>query len=154
MSEFLEGYGVADAKRERRWKWIVGSVLAVLLVGFSGWLLFRDYREERAAKQFFDLLRQKDYDNAYRMWGCDPATPCRDYSMANFMEDWGPTGVHGQIDKLKFGKKKSCDTGIIQFLEYGPDDTVNLWVERSNLTLSFAPWPVCEPRWQAPSPPQ
>jgi hypothetical protein len=38
-------------------------------------------------------------------------------------------------------------------MDFGAGDTLNLWVESKDLTLSFAPWPVCNPRWQAPPSP-
>ena len=44
-----------------------------------------------------------------------------------------------------------CQTGIIEVMDFGAGNTLNLWVESKDLTLSFAPWPVCNPRLQAPT---
>lgn len=155
MAEFLEGYGEADAKRERIVKRIVWSVVVLAVLGGAGWWFFRDFREQQAVRRFVSLLEKQDWDGAYRMWGCDPANPCRDYSKEKFLEDWGPKGVYTRKGALKLESKRSCETGIIQYVVYGggEDDVVYLYVQRADLTLSFAPWPVCNPRWQAPSTP-
>lgn len=155
MAEFLEGYGHADEKRERIIKRIVIGVVVAAVLGLAGWFFFRDFREQQRVRSFFSLLEKQDYDGAYRMWGCDPANPCRDYTKEKFLEDWGPKGVYTRKRALKIAEKRSCENGIIQYVVYGDDeeDVVYLYVQRNSLTMSFAPWPVCNPRWQAPSTP-
>lgn len=155
MAEFLQGYGHSDAKRERIVKRIVACTAVAAILGVAGWFFFRDFREQQQVRRFFTLLEEKDYDGAYRLWGCDPANPCRDYTKEKFLEDWGPKGVYTRKSGLRFEEKRSCETGIIQYVGYGEseDDIVHLYVQRSGLTMSFAPWPVCDPRWQAPASP-
>lgn len=155
MAEFLQGYGDADARRERVLKRIVWSAVVLAVVGTAGWFFFRDFPEERQVSRFISLLEEKNYAEAYRLWGCDAAQPCRDYSFEKFKEDWGEKGVYTRRQALKRGTKRSCEGGIIQYIEYGEteDDVVHLYVDRAGRTLSFAPWPVCNPRWQAPSTP-
>jgi hypothetical protein len=155
VSDFLHGYGESDARRERVLKRMLLAVLALAVVSAAGWFLSRDFTEKRQVRRFVELLEAKNYDEAYRLWGCDPASPCRDYSKEKFLEDWGPSGVYTRHQALKFGSKRSCEGGIIQYLEYGKteDDVVHIYVQRSDLTLGFAPWPVCNPRWQAPASP-
>jgi hypothetical protein len=150
MAGFLDQYGVSDAKRERVWKRLLGAALLITVLGTVGYFIFRDWSEKAQAKKFFTLLEQKKYDDAYRLWGCDPAKPCRDYDMARFLEDWGPKSTHADPGKMKITATKSCKGGIIQILQYGEGDEVLLYVDRKDLVISFAPWPVCNPRWQAP----
>jgi hypothetical protein len=150
MSDFLEGYGVTDARREHRVKTIVWTVVGLIVVGIAGYLWLRNFREEHQAKLFFDLLRKQDYQAAYRLWGCTPETPCRDYAFDKFMEDWGPKSPHTGFDTMKVSKTRSCAAGIIQILDFGGGETVNLYVQRKDLVLSFSPWEFCNPRWQAP----
>jgi hypothetical protein len=150
LAGFLEGYGASDARREKIIKRTAIVVIIAAILGISGYFYFRDWREQRQAQKFFTLLRQEDYQAAYRLWGCDPSRPCRDYSMDSFLEDWGPKSPH-KLQDLKLGGKKSCPGGIIQSVQFGADDELNLWVNRGDLTLSFAPWPVCNPRWTPPS---
>ncbi len=155
MSDFLQGYGETDARRERVFKRIILAAVALSVVAAAGWWFSRDFTEKRQIKRFVQLLEQKEYDAAYRLWGCDPAEPCRDYSLDKFMEDWGPKGVYTRNQPLKLAEKRSCEGGIIQYIEYGKseEDVVYIYVQRSDLTLGFAPWPVCNPRWQAPAQP-
>jgi hypothetical protein len=86
------------------------------------------------------------------MWGYTPAHPCRDYSYQKFMEDWGPGSPAANLAARKVVNVRHCGSGLIEVIEFGSGDPVNLYVGASDLQLSFAPWPVCNPRWQAPNP--
>jgi hypothetical protein len=46
---------------------------------------------------------------------------------------------------------RHCKAAIIEVIDFGAGDTVNLYVDSKDLTLSFAPWPVCNPRMQMPA---
>jgi hypothetical protein len=65
------------------------------------------------------------------------------------MRDWGPESSHPGPEAMRLAALKSCDAGVIQLVQWG-DDEIRLWVNRSDRTLSFAPWPVCNPRMKAP----
>ena len=150
MSAFLDQYGVADAKREKKVKAAVVSLLALLVLGVCSYFFFRNWKEERVVKQFLEALRTKDYQTAYKAWGCTPEKSCRDYRMERFLEDWGPSSPHADISALKIAKTRSCDAVLIQTWEFGKGEAVNISVDRRDLTIGFAPWPVCNPRMQAP----
>jgi hypothetical protein len=147
MNNYLDNYGVADARRERRTKRILYSLLTIVVVGGTLWFLFRNYREEAKVKDFLALLQKQDYKSAYAMWGCTDATPCRDYKFETFLRDWGPQSDAANVGAIERAKVKSCDKGIIQLLHIKGQD-VNLYVDRNTLVLGFAPWPVCNPRVQ------
>lgn len=158
MSEYLSQYGTSGQTREKivRWILIVLAAAAVLWVLDWGLTLYgtynlRDAREQLRARQFFSLLSEKQYDAAYRLWGCEPAKPCRDYSLQRFMEDWGPKGTVPDASRRKTSAVRHCKGGIIEVLDVGAGDPINLYVDSKDLTLSFAPWPVCNMRMQAPA---
>ena len=153
MAGYLDNYGVIDAKRERIRKKIVYTVLGLLVACTALYFTFRNYREEKQLSIFYDLLRQQNYQAAYEMWGCTEKTPCRDYSFTRFQEDWGPKSKHADLAAMKVVKTKSCDSGIIQIVSFGGKDDVNLWVERKDRLIGFAPWPVCNPRLPGPPAP-
>jgi hypothetical protein len=140
-----ENYGVADARREKRNKRIIYSLVTLAVVGFALWFFFRNYKEEARVKEFLALLQRQDFQSAYAMWGCTEATPCRDYKMEQFLRDWGPQSDAANVAAIKRSKVKSCEKGIIQLLQIKGQD-VNLYVDRSTLVIGFAPWPVCVPR--------
>ncbi|MCC7155385.1 MAG: hypothetical protein IT161_12485 [Bryobacterales bacterium] len=152
MSDFLEGYGVADARRGRIIKRLILSVLGATAIGIILYFQFRNFGEERQASRFLSLLKKQDYQAAYRLWGCTPETPCRDYAYEKFLEDWGPKSPHADLSNLKVERTRSCDGGIIQILDFGKGDKVNLYVQRKDHVIGFAPWEFCNPRWQAPQP--
>lgn len=160
MADFLEGYAAQESRREKVVRWVLISIAALAVLWVIDWGLslygtynLRDIRQQYTSWKFFRLLKKGNYDEAYRMWGCDPANPCRDYSKDKFLEDWGPKSRFGDLSKMETKAVRHCKTGIIHSVAIGPEETVDLWVESRDLTLSFAPWPVCNPRWQAPSTP-
>lgn len=151
MGSYLDGYGVADARRERIRKRILIAAGTLLVLAGVLYFMFRNYREERQAKLFLDHLTRQDYKSAYALWGCTDARPCRDYGFERFLEDWGPKSPHAEVSKAHIGKVRSCSSGIIVTLEFPQIDPVLLWVERASRELSFSPWPICDPRIPTPS---
>jgi hypothetical protein len=147
---YLEGYGVKDARREKILKRAFAIVAAVLVLGLVLYFQFRNYREERQIATFLELLKKQDYRGAYALWGCTEAKPCPQYEFDKFMEDWGPKSPQANIDQARLGDTKSCDTGIIQFIQFPDTHEVQLWVQRSDRTIGFAPWPICNPRMKVP----
>ncbi|MCL4851859.1 MAG: hypothetical protein KJZ78_10825 [Bryobacteraceae bacterium] len=169
MSGYLEAYGAGDEKRSKIIRWTAITVVAVLVIGLFLYFGFRNYREDRIANQFVEFLKTQDYQAAYRLWGCTPESPCPDYSIEKFMEDWGPKSPYGSpanaevkhpprgqgiIARIRnvLGIDYSCEAGVIYTLDYGKGEPVLLYVTRREKTLSFAPWPVCNPRMEAAPP--
>ncbi len=150
MSGYLETYGAGQEKRERRLKRVALIVALVIVAGGTAYFFLRNYRETQQAKLFFELLRKKDYTAAYALWGCTPATPCRDYSMPRFMEDWGPESGHADLGALQITKVRGCTSGVIIEANFGGGVIEQLWVDRQHRNLGFAPFPVCNPRYVPP----
>jgi hypothetical protein len=150
MAGYLEGYGAGEERREKTVRWILISALIIAILGIAAYFQFRNYREEQQIKAFVDDLKRKDYKAAYSLWGCTDQHPCPQYAFNKFLEDWGPQSPHANIEAAKVAKTKSCSTGIIQFIEFPGNDEVQLWVERKDKTIGFAPWPVCNPRMSVP----
>lgn len=156
MSGYLETYGVGQEKRERRLKRVALVAAAVIVAAGAFYFFFRNYRETQQAKLFFELLRNKDYTAAYALWGCTPATPCRDYSMARFMEDWGPQSGHADLSAFEITRVRGCSAGVIIEANFGGGVIEYLWVDRAHRNLGYAPqyvggmMPVCNPRFVPP----
>ena len=151
MASYLEEYGQQEARRAR-WIRRVTLILLVVLAGSAvAYFTLRNYREKQRLEAFFTLLKHGDYPAAYTFWGCSVEQPCRDYSYQKFLEDWGPEGVYGKhLAQIDRGRMHSCPEGVIQILQAGNEE-VWLWVDRGTLQLSYAPWPVCNPRIPASS---
>jgi len=142
MAGYLDSYGVSDAKRERGVKRVVIAAVAVVLLSVAGYFFLHDFQEKRQISKFLDLLKDKKYEDAYRLWGCDPAKPCRDYNLQKFLEDWGPKSTHADITVASIRRSRSCDGGVIQILQF-PKEEVLLYVDRKDRNISFSPFEYC-----------
>jgi hypothetical protein len=144
MAEYLAGYGVEEAKRERIVKRLVVAALLAIFVAGSLFLFWRNYPQKRQINAFLADLGRQDYRGAYRLWGCTPPSPCSDYTFEKFMEDWGPKSGRS-ISAAKIEKIRSCSSGVIFIVSFSQTDEVDLWVDRGQKNIGFAPWPVCNP---------
>ncbi|MBI5086632.1 MAG: hypothetical protein HZB13_18805 [Acidobacteria bacterium] len=143
MSGFLDNYGVSDAKREKSFKRIILGSVSLAVLAVAGYYYWHDFHEKRQISRMLAFLEQRNYDDAYRLWGCDPAQPCRDYNMKKFMEDWGPASPHPDASKFRVRRSRSCNSGVIQILQYAPGDEVLLYVDRKQRLIAFSPFEYC-----------
>jgi len=148
MAGYLETYGAGAERRERHTKQLLLILAIILVAGGSFYFWFRNYRETRQAKLFFELLAKKDYKAAYALWGCTDATPCPNYDFSKFMEDWGPESDHSNPSSVEFTRIRGCATGVIVEVNFGGGVIEYLWVDRKTRDLGFAPFPVCNPRYR------
>ena len=140
MAGYLDHYGAGEERRENIVKRIFIALAVVIVVGAPLLYIFHNIRQERQLKQFFALLAAHDYKTAYALWGCTEAKPCVGYSMADFMQDWGPN--KGDPTKYKITRSKSCGSGVILNVDFGNERNI-LWVQRNNLVIGFSPFPGC-----------
>lgn len=149
MGSYLEAYGSQEALRARRIRLIkivsLCSVLALVL-GLILYSSFRNYREESQVKAFLRLLRDQQFQDAYRMWGCTEETPCPNYPFPKFREDWGPGSQHPDAAQAKIGDAESCGSGVLVQVVYPHGDPVALWVERNTMVIGFSPFDTCPGR--------
>jgi hypothetical protein len=152
MAGFLDStYGVSDARRERRIKTIVLWSLGLVVLAGVLFFTFRNWRQERVVKQFLSLLKQNNYQDAYKLWGCTQETPCKYYPPERFNEDWGPSGQYKDAVNAKIGIEDVCGSGVFFGLQVPNVKPFGLWVESGTGVLSFAPsdWERCPgPHWQ------
>ena len=58
---YLDTYGVADARKERRNRRIMLTLVAIVVVSGLLFLWFRNYRQEQRVREFLALLERGDY---------------------------------------------------------------------------------------------
>ena len=145
MSGFFDAYGVADQQRERRIKRIVLWGAAAVIVGLGLYFWFRNWRQEQVVKQFFTLLEQKRYQDAYALWGCTPDHPCKYYSPEKFTEDWGPASPFASVS-VKIEHEDVCGNGVVFDVQTPRVQPLGLFVDKETNTLSFAPEARCPGR--------
>jgi hypothetical protein len=147
MADFLSGYGDGVERRSKIVWRSIAAVVAVLVVAAALYFTFRGHRHKQRVESFLELLGRQDFQAAYQLWGCSTAAPCRDYSFDRFMEDWGPKGPRS-IQPTGIKKTKYCGQGLIAILDTKKGEDALLWVDSKDMTMGFAPWPVCNPMYK------
>lgn len=147
MGTFLQGYGAEEDRRNRAIKWIIFSFIALVILAIAAYLFFHNYPEKQAVKRFVTEVNDRQYQEAYRDWGCTGAHPCPNYDYNRFMEDWGPTKKVGS--SWKIASVDGCKTFVTVNVQADGAELQSLAVDRENKSLGFAPSPECqERRWR------
>ena len=147
MAGYLEEYGVEDQRRSRAIKRIVLVCIATLFLVVIGFLFFHNFSEKKTVSHFLDQVNAKNYQEAYRQWGCTTEHPCPNYDYRRFMEDWGPS-KQGSAP-WKVASVDGCTTFVTINVQATGEPLQSLSVERSDGSLGFAPSPECqEKQWR------
>ncbi len=150
MAGFLEEYGVADDRRAKVIRWLVISALVVVFGSVALYFGLRSWPAKRQVNAFLDDLRRRDYQAAYRDWGC--GNGCSGYPYEKFLEDWGPKSEFAESGAAAIKRTRYCRSGgVIVTINSPKGADVPLLYLRSNGSLGFSPWPVCDPRVPAPT---
>src|SRR5215472_5121233 len=111
MAGYLDQYGAGDEKRATIIKRLLLLIVAVLVFGALPWYLFKNHGEEGKVRTLLSLLRNHDYEGAYRAWGCTDPKACS-YSYQQFLEDWGPKST-ADPNQLRILDSESCGSGVM-----------------------------------------
>lgn len=137
--EYLGGYASRGALAERIVKIVLVTVAVAALLTPVYYVFFRNWREELQAKRFFELLMEQRFEEAYSMWGCSVAEPCRYYPYDEFLEDWGPEAPYGELSEYALGRSYTQSNGVILRYTINGEDAPPLWIELSPAKINFAP---------------
>jgi hypothetical protein len=143
MAGYLEGYGAGDERRVKIIKTVVISVVSFVVLGGALFFIFHNYREESRVKQFYALLKAKDYKGAYALFGCTEATPCKGYGFDMFQQDFGPNTGHDDLSNVRISRSRSCGSGVLLTVDFGRNQQERLWVERKDMSIGFPPVQGC-----------
>jgi len=140
-----------DPPRARRKKELLAAgLLSLVLVGLLTYR-FWNWREERVVDTFFSHLEHKDYEGAYTIWLADAGwrqhpQKYERYTYGDFYRDWGPGGQWGLIKSHRIEaavRPPQGGSGVIVVVTVNERaEKANLWVEKSDLSLSFPPYEV------------
>ncbi|HET6177035.1 MAG TPA: hypothetical protein VFE61_08900 [Candidatus Sulfotelmatobacter sp.] len=137
-----------DLEKERkRKKRIISAIVVVVILLCLGWW-FRYWPEEHIAGRFFDSLQKQDYKTAYGIWMHDAQWQQHPeqhgkYPFNEFYRDWGPGGEWGIIKTQKVYGASTCPGGgtgvVVDVVVNDRAQHAQVWVEKSDKTLSFPP---------------
>lgn len=144
MSTFLQEYGVEDERRGRIIWRIVYSCLGLLVVGIVAYFVLHDFSEKRVAKRFLEQVNSKNFEEAYREWGCTSAHPCPNYNYERFLNDWGPGKKTSS--PWKVASVDSCKSFVTINVKAEGTELESLSVQRADNSLGFAPAAECQER--------
>lgn len=140
MGGYLEQYG-GELKREKavRVLFLWGGLALILaaVIWFILHFVIPNRAEKNRAEEFFKLLAAEKYQQAYALWGCTEASPCRDFPFTKFMEDWGKEQT--PVKKVEVLDGESCGSGVIVDVDTGQAETKKVWVERGDETITSMP---------------
>ncbi len=156
----MEAMTLLDAKqydfsRDRRRRNRIIIITVVLIVIAWAAFHYRNYPERRVVSKFFAALQKQDYGAAYGIWFHDPdwkqhPEKYSAYPFNEFRTDWGPGGEWGVIKDYSVDCSLSPGSGVIvQVTVNGRGEHPNVWVEKSNKTLSFSPNEIQCGNWWA-----
>ena len=143
MAGYLDQYGAGEERRNRI---IIRSILAVVITAVVvtlGWYLLLNHHQEGVVKGFVAALKRGDTESAYRIWGCTSAKPCPDYPYEKFLKDWGPGADGPDLAVIGLTDSEECNSAVMLTLRVNPKRTEQLWIDRANDLISFAPFPIC-----------
>jgi hypothetical protein len=145
-------YDFARARRRRN-----TIIIAVIFAVFIAWFAYheRNHSQRQAVRDFFAALQSKTYEQAYSIWQRDPdwkqhPQKFPNYPYSDFYTDWGPGGQWGLVKSYKVDCSLSTGSGVIvQATVNDRSERSNIWVDKSNKSLSFPPSEIQCGNWWA-----
>jgi hypothetical protein len=141
MTGYLDNYGAGEEKREKIVRRVALWTVIILASAGISYFFFHfvipNRAEQAQAQRFFQLLAARDYRQAYAMWGCTDAKPCRDYPLKLFMEDWGPDAL--PVTGVEVLDGETCGNGVIVDVDAGKAGDKKLWVDAKSGDLGSIP---------------
>jgi hypothetical protein len=148
--------GILDAGPEepksKALRYGISGVAFVLLVIGATWYFLRYTPEKRTVDRFMDAIIAGDMNKACEIWHTHPGFSCKD-----FVSFWGPDGYYSPIKSYRVESAEvppKGGSGVVVTVEISaytpfpkPEETikfaqnreVQIWVERSDYSLSFPP---------------
>jgi hypothetical protein len=144
VASYLQQYGAGEEQRNRVIKWIILGCVGAVIIAIAAYFMFHNYPERHVATRFLTDVNGKNYQAAYRDWGCSTNHPCPNYDYSRFMQDWGPS--KNVTLPWKVQSTDSCKAFLTVNVQAQGSELQSLAVMRDDHSLSFAPAPECQER--------
>jgi hypothetical protein len=147
--------GLLDAgevqPRSQVQRYAISGVALVILLAFGIWYFYLRFISEKSTiASFMDAVAAENFEAAYQIW-----KPRGSYTYEDFLADWGLKGYYGPIKSYHIysARSPSGASGTVVVVEISPEAAfpaqqdpksastrvVSIWVEASDLSLSFPP---------------
>lgn len=147
MPGYLDQYGAGEDRRNRIVALIAAGGAVAIVLGALLFFLFQHHHQEAQVKQFLAAIRAKDFQTAYRIWGCTEQRPCRHYTIESLMEDWGGPGTKPEWmpdpKVLGITDSQACNEAVLIHVAVNQTRTETLWLQTNEDGIGFAPYPNC-----------
>jgi uncharacterized membrane protein YraQ (UPF0718 family) len=136
---------VYDARRARRIRNSIITVLIALVVGGILTFVFWDWPEQHRLNHFLSTVEKGDLKSAYAQWNNDPdweqhPDRYKAYSFADFSKDWGVGSDYGQIKSHKIEITKTVGNGVVMGVDINGGKTpLFLRVDHKTKEIGFSP---------------
>ena len=142
----------AEAPKSKALRYVISAVVLVLLIAAGVWYLLRYTSEKHTVERFMNAVVAGDSQQAYQIWHAHPG-----FTYQDFISFWGPNGYYSPIKSFRLESAEvppKGGSGVVIVVEISgydpfpkPEETVKaaqnrevqLWVERSDQSLSFPP---------------
>lgn len=142
----------AEEPKSKALRYVISAVALVLLIAGGVWYLLRYAPEKRTVGHFMDAVVAGNLQRAYQIWHPRP-----NFSYPDFVSFWGPDGLYSPMKSYRIESAEvppKGGSGVVVVVEVSgytpfpkPEETVKfaqnreieLWVERSDQSLSFPP---------------
>ena len=142
----------AEEPKSKALRYIISGVALVLLLGLAGWYFLRYTTEKGTVERFMRAIVSGDAQQAYQIWHPHP-----NFSYQDFLSFWGPNGYYSPIKSYRIESAEvppKGGSGVVITLEissydpfpkpeetvkFGQNREVQLWIERSDQSMSFPP---------------
>ncbi len=142
----------AEEPQSKALRYVVSATALVIFLAVGAWYFLRYTPEKRTAERFMQAVATGNSQQAYQIWHPHP-----NFSYQDFLSFWGPNGYYSPIKTYRIESAEvppKGGSGVVIVVEISayepfpkPEETikfaqnreVQLWVERSDQSLSFPP---------------
>jgi len=145
--------GGAEEPKSKALRYVITSVALVVLLSIGVWFFFLRYiTEKHTVERFMNAVVAGDSQQAYQVWHAHPG-----FSYQDFLSFWGPNGYYSPMKSYRIESAEvppKGGSGVVVTVEISgyspfpkPEETVKsaqnrevqIWIERSDQSLSFPP---------------
>jgi hypothetical protein len=142
----------AEEPRSKALRYVISGVALAIFLSGAVWFFFRYTPEKHTVEHFMDALISGDSKKAYEIWHPHPS-----FSYQDFLRFWGPDGFYSPMKSYRIETAEvppKGGTGVVVTVEISEYEAfpksdekiksarnreVQLWIERSDQSMSFPP---------------